>query len=69
MSLLNLSIATTDYDHFRDFRLGYDNAKGIEENRATREPMALYTAQQGIAHRQFTPEEIFPAGIMTKVII
>ena len=25
--------------------------------------------QQGIAHRQFTPEEIFPKGIMTSVII
>ena len=42
---------------------------GIEENRATWEQMALYTWQQGIAHRQFTPEEIFPAGIMTKVVI
>jgi hypothetical protein len=35
MSLLNLSIATTDYDHFRNFRLAYVKAKGIEENRAT----------------------------------
>ena len=42
---------------------------GIEENRATWEQMALYTYQQGIAHRQFTPEEIFPGGIMTSVII
>ncbi len=42
---------------------------GIEENRPTWEQMALYTHQQGIAHRQFKPEEIFPAGIMTKVII
>ena len=42
---------------------------GIEENRATWEQMALYTYQQGIAHRQFTPEEIFPKGIMTQVII
>ena len=42
---------------------------GIEENRATWEQMALYTFQQGIAHRQFTPEEIFPQGIMTSVII
>jgi len=42
---------------------------GIDENRATWEQMALYTHQQGIAHRQFTPEEIFPPGIMTKVII
>lgn len=42
---------------------------GIEENRATWEQMALYTFQQGIARRQFTPEEIFPAGIMTSVIV
>jgi 4,5-dihydroxyphthalate decarboxylase len=42
---------------------------GIEENRPTWEQMSLYTWQQGIAHRQFTPEEIFPEGIMTSVII
>jgi len=42
---------------------------GIDENRRTWEQMALYTHQQGIAHRQFTPEEIFPKGLMTKVII
>jgi len=33
---------------------------GIEENRPTWEQMALYTFQQGIAHRQFKPEENFP---------
>jgi 4,5-dihydroxyphthalate decarboxylase len=42
---------------------------GIEENRPTWEQMALYTFQQGIAHRQFKPEEIFPEGLMTKVVI
>ena len=42
---------------------------GIEENRPTWEQMALYTFQQGIAHRQYKPEDIFPKGIMTKVII
>ena len=42
---------------------------GIEENRPTWEQMALYTHQQGIAYRQFTPEEIFPGGIMTNVIV
>ena len=42
---------------------------GIEENRPTWEQMALYTWQQGIAHRRFEPEEIFPKGLMTKVII
>jgi 4,5-dihydroxyphthalate decarboxylase len=42
---------------------------GIDENRPTWEQMALYTVQQGIAHRLMAPEEIFPAGIMTKVVI
>jgi len=42
---------------------------GIEENRPTWEQMSLYCYQQGIAHRQFKPEEIFPAGMMTQVII
>lgn len=42
---------------------------GIEANRKTWEMMGLYTHQQGIAHRQFTPEEIFPASMATKVII
>jgi 4,5-dihydroxyphthalate decarboxylase len=30
MSRVKLTIATTDYDHFRDFRLGFVNAEGIE---------------------------------------
>jgi len=42
---------------------------GIEENRPTLEQMALYTMQQGIAHRLVTPEEMFPRGIMTRVVI
>jgi 4,5-dihydroxyphthalate decarboxylase len=42
---------------------------GIEENRPTWEQMARYTFQQGIAHRLMTPEELFPRGIMTKVVI
>src|SRR6185312_13855354 len=29
---VNLTIATTDYDHFRDFRLGAVKAEGIETN-------------------------------------
>mgnify|MGYP003353052806 CR=1 FL=1 len=32
MSLLPLTIATTDYDHFRDFRLGTVKAEGIDPN-------------------------------------
>ncbi len=42
---------------------------GVEENRRTWEMMGLYTHQQGIAHRQFAPEDIFPASVATKVII
>ena len=42
---------------------------GIKENRTAWEPMALCTHQQGIARRQFTPEKITPAGIMTSVLI
>jgi hypothetical protein len=30
MSRVKLTIATTDYDHFRDFRLGIVNAEGID---------------------------------------
>jgi len=53
----------------RDLFGGDPYPYGIDENRATWEQMALYTHQQGIAHRQFKPEEIFPKGLMTKVII
>ena len=42
---------------------------GIEENRATLEQLAFYSYQQGIAHRHMKIEEMFPKGIMTKVII
>ena len=42
---------------------------GIEENRPTWEQMLLYTWQQGIAHRHAKPEDIFPKGIMTKVVV
>ena len=42
---------------------------GIEENRLTWEQMSLYCYQQGISHREFKPEEIFPASITTQVII
>jgi 4,5-dihydroxyphthalate decarboxylase len=42
---------------------------GIDENRATLEQMLLYTYQQGIAHKRVEPEDIFPKGVMTKVIV
>ena len=42
---------------------------GIEENRPTLEQLALYAYQQGIAHRHAKPEDVFPKGIMTKIVI
>ena len=42
---------------------------GIEENRATWEQMLLYTYQQGIAHKHAAPEDVFPEGIMTNVVV
>ena len=42
---------------------------GIEENRPTWEQMLLYTHQQGIAHRHAKPEELFPKGVMTNVVV
>ena len=33
------------------------------------EQLLLYTWQQGIAHSHAQPEDIFPAGIMTKVVV
>jgi 4,5-dihydroxyphthalate decarboxylase len=42
---------------------------GIDENRPTWEQMALYAWQQGIAHRHAAPEDFFPKGIMTRVVI
>ena len=32
MNRLKLTIATTDYDHFRDFRTGAVRAEGIDHN-------------------------------------
>jgi len=55
--------------NMRDMFGGDPFPYGIEENRPTWEQMALYAWQQGIAHRQFKPEEIFPEGMMTKVVI
>lgn len=42
---------------------------GIEPNRATFSQLLTYAHQQGIAHRLVTPEAVFPAGIMTKVVV
>ncbi|HEX5117475.1 MAG TPA: ABC transporter substrate-binding protein [Pseudonocardiaceae bacterium] len=42
---------------------------GIEPNRRTVDQLLRYAHQQGIAHRLATADEVFPAGIMTKVVI
>ena len=42
---------------------------GIEPNRATVSQLLTYAHQQGIAHRLATPEEVFPDGIMTRVVV
>ncbi|MGN6521909.1 MAG: ABC transporter substrate-binding protein [Actinomycetes bacterium] len=52
-----------------DFMGGDPFPYGIEQNRPTWEALLRYAHQQGIAHRLATPEEVFPAAIMTKVVI
>jgi 4,5-dihydroxyphthalate decarboxylase len=42
---------------------------GIEPNRATVDQLLRYAHQQGIAHRLATADEVFPAGVMTKVVV
>lgn len=42
---------------------------GIEPNRTTLDQLLRYAHQQGIAHRLVTADEVFPAGIMTKVVV
>lgn len=42
---------------------------GIEPNRPTLEQLLTYAHQQGIAHRLAVPDEVFPEGIMTKVVV
>jgi 4,5-dihydroxyphthalate decarboxylase len=42
---------------------------GIEANRPTFSQLLTYAHQQGIAHKLVDPDEVFPAGIMTKVVV
>src|SRR5262249_25872809 len=51
----------------RDLFDGDPFPSGIEQNRTTPEQLLRHTREQGIAHRQAAPEEIFPKGIMTSV--
>ena len=65
MSKLNLSIATTDYDHFRDFRLGAVTAEGIDHNWLNlghHECFARFTA-----NREFDLSELSFAKFATQV--
>jgi 4,5-dihydroxyphthalate decarboxylase len=42
---------------------------GVDALRRTVDQLLIYADQQGIAHRPATTDEVFPAGIMTKVIV
>src|SRR6267154_856722 len=56
MSRVKLTIATTDYDHFRDFRLGTVTAEGIDHTWLTlghHECFARFTA-----NREFDVSEL-----------
>jgi 4,5-dihydroxyphthalate decarboxylase len=56
-------------ENMRDLFGGDPFPYGIEANRATLEQLLRYAHQQGIAHRLATPDEVFPKGIMTKVVV
>ncbi|HEX3792554.1 MAG TPA: hypothetical protein VHW44_32130 [Pseudonocardiaceae bacterium] len=42
---------------------------GIDPMRSTVDQLLRYAHEQGIAHRLATADEVFPAGIMTKVVV
>jgi 4,5-dihydroxyphthalate decarboxylase len=65
MSRLKLSIATTDYDHFRDFRVGQVQAEGVEHTWLTlghHEIFARFTF-----NREFDVSELSFAKFMAQV--
>src|SRR5215472_14792798 len=65
MSKLSLTIATTDYDHFRDFRSGEVRAEGIDHNWLTlghHECFARFTA-----NREFDLSELSFAKFAAQV--
>ena len=65
MKRIKLSIATTDYDHFRDFRLGFVNAEGIDHTWLTlghHEVFARFTA-----NREWDVSELSFAKFITQV--
>src|SRR5580698_863686 len=57
MNKLKLTIATTDYDHFRDFRLGLVNAEGIDHTWLTlghHEVFARFTFNRDLDVRELS---------------
>src|SRR5262249_13389296 len=65
MSQVQLSIATTDYDHFRDFRMGFVKAEGIDLtwlNLGHHECFARFTA-----NREFDLSELSFAKFAAQV--
>lgn len=65
MANLHLSIATTDYDHFRDFRLGAVTAQGIDHTWSVlghHEVFARFTA-----HREWDVAELSIAKFAAQV--
>jgi 4,5-dihydroxyphthalate decarboxylase len=42
---------------------------GVDALRRTVDQLLNYAHQQGIAHRRATADEVFPNGIMTKVVV
>ena len=51
MKKLQLSIATQDYDHFRDFRLGTVQAEGIEHIWLMPELHEIFAPATGVTSR------------------
>src|SRR5580693_3716624 len=65
MNQLKLTIATTDYDHFRDFRFGLVKAEGIDHNwllHGHHECFARFTA-----NREFDVSELSFAKFSTQI--
>jgi len=65
MNLIKLSIATTDYDHFRDFRTGDVRAEGVDHTWSTlshHEVFARFTA-----NREWDIAELSLAKFMAQV--
>ena len=65
MSKLKLSIATTDYDHFRDFRSGEVRAEGIETSWSLLGHHEVFA--RFIANREWDVAELSFAKFMAQI--